>query len=95
MIETNPNIFDQMLSRDTTLGELVDAARRFNASYIKAVVSSTDNCIDGAVIVLRGSDVESYLAVLEAEELRLDTELEGSDDSQFSLNNDEVIAILS
>jgi hypothetical protein len=74
MTQPNADLIEKMFNRNTTLGELTDEARRFNAAYIKAVVGYGDSV--GAVIVLRGSDVDSYLAAFEAEAKRLDDELE-------------------
>jgi hypothetical protein len=69
-------ILDIVLNPKSTLQQLLDEAKQFNAEIIQAVQG--DNDPYGAVIIVRGSNTKAYLQALNriAELLDEDSEIE-------------------
>ncbi|MEO1300624.1 MAG: hypothetical protein AAFW75_33650 [Cyanobacteria bacterium J06636_16] len=55
---------ENMLSKTTTLGEMVEEAKSWNAGYVKIELGDKDKTT-GAVVVLHGADTSRYIEALE------------------------------
>lgn len=78
----------------STLGEMVDIAKQWNAASIKMVFSDEQNNPTGAVVVIHGEDTSRILKAIEAVQAEIDREVEAEEKeeelAQIRANNPAV-----